>query len=440
MHCRCARDPGRILRSPLQGDHNYTQNTQGSKTWAVCGCAFSTKSKNQICSLASILRQETQTKGEGTFLSRLSWIRKSTLLRVWQRFASFRPKALFIITACAFHSCLPDAQPPPSESEAPPVWNLDSFPKSPYLLIALTKAEAKVSKTQTILGSLDSEIEILANETGQSLLSGKVFAQYKEELIRQAVEKTKRQIAQTEAEIQQQLEIEIPKKLLELEQSIQAAEEAERIQSQLDQDKVAGNPVLNNVFAPKIQQGMAPEQLALLKKQKQHLEKRKDSPPPRSRKPSVNSVRNWNKSKMSSPPRNCPCPSAAPCTSSSPVSRGKAPTPVQNQQPIAQCDHGDSLLFYLDASTPYLADAPTRQLILRHSPVGKEPVLATFSSSKVTWQQPTPTFPNLPSPRPGSLPKPYRHLSEGRSPPKLSQPCHIVPKLSLLASAGTKAT
>ena len=340
--------------------------------------------------------------------------------------------AAMVGAAMGFQSCQPPAPPPPVKEA--PTWDLDQFEKSSHLLIALTKAEVKVSKTQTVSGVLNSEIEILVKETGQSLPAGEVFARYIEAPIRGKIEKIQGQIAQTEAEIQQQLEIEIPKKLLELEESIQAAEEAQRIQSQLDKDQaLANNPVLGNVFAPKIQKGMAPEQLALLKKQKQHFEKRKDSPPP-----ALQETLGQLRGELEKLEKVLDAPELAMPFGGTlhillPGFHGTGTYPAQDQQPLAQCDHRDSLLFYLDASTPYLTDTPSKQLALRHSPVGRDPVLATFSSSKVTWaNNQRQRFLKFQPPAPGAYQNHTDTYLKVEVLQKLGQPCHIVPKLALL--------
>jgi len=342
-------------------------------------------------------------------------------------------KRAALLLTLLFTSCEPGENLPVG-SPAQPVWNLNDFEQSDYLLMAITKTEVKISETQTLLSSQDNNLEILVNETNSTMEKGEIWGRYHTAQIQDRINKTQQLIAQTQSEINKRLEIDIPQQLLELDESIRKAEEAQRIQSQIDKNpNLAKNPAIANLLGGKSPSTISPEKLALLKKQKEHLEKTKNSPPPELQNTldQLKEKHEQLENQLASPDLTMPFRGTLHLLI--PDFKGKGSYPVKPQQPLAQCEKEESLLFYLDASTPYLTDTDPQQLTLRHTQVGKEPTMAPFSDTKVIWngnqRQRYLTF---------QPPTPQAYLNHTdkylrvQILQKLPQTCYLIPKLTLL--------
>ena len=339
-----------------------------------------------------------------------------------------------LLLTLLFTSCEPTQNNTPVSPPAPPVWNLNDFQQSEYLLLAITKAEVKVSESQTLLSTQENDLDILVKTTSTSLEKGEIWGRYNEGNLQDRLNKTQKLITQIQADITKRLEIDIPQQLLELEETIRKAEEIQRLQSQIDENpNLAQNPAIAKLLGDKVSTHTSPQKLALLKKQKEHLERSKGSPPPELQNSldQLNEKQKQLEAQLASP--NLTMPFKGTLHLLLPDFKGKGSYPVKLQQSIAQCEKEESLLFYLDASTPYLTDTAPQQLTLRHTQVGKKPTLSPYSGTKLIWNgnqrlryltfQP-------------STPETYLNHTDKylrvEILQKLPHPCYIIPKLNLL--------
>ena len=106
-------------------------------------------------------------------------------------------KRAALLLTLLFTSCDP-REKPSIASQAQPVWNLNDFEQSDYLLMAITKTEVKISETQTLLSSQDNNLEILVNETNSTMEKGEIWGRYHTAQIQDRINKTQQLIAQTQ--------------------------------------------------------------------------------------------------------------------------------------------------------------------------------------------------------------------------------------------------
>lgn len=338
--------------------------------------------------------------------------------------------ALLFLTSCLQEEF---SEPKPSP---PPVWNLEDFETSEYLLISITKAQVRFNESRTLLSTHANHLTIHLDSISTSLPKNSVWARYDVEKLKELIEKKKSRIQQLESDNQKRLEIDIPLQLIDLNKTIATAEENQRIKSQIDQNQeLAQNPLLNSTLGAKINNNTTPEELVLLKKQRDHLEKNKNTPPPELQ----NTLETLQEEIKVAEEHLSKVALTMPFDGTLRVLvqefQGKGTYPVLENQPIAQCDNTASLRFYLDSNAPQLLEREPENLVLRHKQIGGlSPVIAEFSENELDWQNnQRQRFLTFQPPEPESYLKYADSFVRVEILQKLGRPCHIVPKMKLLA-------